>query len=113
METNRLLLRRWRESDAEALYRYASDPEVGPRAGWPPHKSVEESHEIIRTVFNTETMWAMVWKETDEAIGCVGYLPASASNLKIADDECEVGYWIARPYWGRGICTEALRRVIG
>ena len=112
LHTNRILLRPWRESDAETLFKYASDPEVGPRAGWPPHKSVEESLNIIRTIFSTETMWAVEWKETGEAIGCVGYLQASASNLKIADDQCEVGYWIARPYWGKDICTEALQLVI-
>lgn len=112
METERILLRPWRESDAETLFKYASDPEVGPRAGWPPHKSVEESREIIRNIFSTEGMWAVEWKETQEAIGCVGYLPASHSNLDIDDDQAEVGYWIARPFWGRGICTEALRIVI-
>ena len=112
METERLILRPWRESDAEALFKYASDPDVGPRAGWPPHKSVEESLQIIKTVFNTPTMWAVELKETGEAIGCVGYLPASVSNLQIPDDQCEVGYWIGKPYWGRGICTEALRLVI-
>ena len=52
METDRIILRPWRESDAETLFKWASDPDVGPRAGWPPHKSVEESLEIIRTVFN-------------------------------------------------------------
>ena len=62
METERIILRPWQDSDAEALFKYASDPEVGPRAGWPPHKSVEESLEIIRTVFNTEGMWAVIWK---------------------------------------------------
>ena len=51
METERVLLRPWHDSDAESLFKYASDPDVGPRAGWPPHKSVEESLEIIRTVF--------------------------------------------------------------
>ena len=112
METDRILLRPWRESDAEALFKYASDPDVGPRAGWLPHKSVEESLQIIKTVFNTPTMWAVELKETGEAIGCVGYLAASASNLKISDDQCEVGYWIGKPYWGKGICTEALRLVI-
>ena len=112
METDRILLRRWQESDADALFKYASDPDVGPRAGWPPHKSVDESREIIRTVFNTDTMWAVVLKETGEAIGCAGYLPATNSNLNIPGDECEVGYWIGKPYWGRGICTEALKLVI-
>ena len=52
METNRIILRPWRDSDAEVLYKWASDPDVGPRAGWAPHQSVEESLEIIRTVFN-------------------------------------------------------------
>ena len=111
-ETDRILLRPWRDSDAEALYKYASDPEVGPRAGWPPHKSVEESLHIIRTIFSGEGMWAVVWKESAEAIGCVGYLPSTSSNLKIEEDQGEVGYWIARPYWGMGICTEALGLVI-
>ena len=112
METDRILLRPWRESDAQALFKYASDPDVGPRAGWPPHKSVEESLQIIRTVFNTPTMWAVELKKIGEVIGCVGYLPASVSNLQIPDDQCEVGYWIGKPYWGKGICTEALRLVI-
>jgi Acetyltransferases, including N-acetylases of ribosomal proteins len=112
METERFILRHWQESDADALFKYASDPEVGPRAGWPPHKSVEESLEIIRTIFSGEGMWAVIWKETNEAIGCVGYLSSTASNLKIAETECEVGFWIARPYWGKGICTEAMKLVV-
>lgn len=112
METERLILRPWVETDAEALYKYASDPEVGPCAGWPPHQSVEESREIINGIFSGEGMWAVELKETGEPIGCVGYLPSSASNLSIADDEAEVGYWIARPYWNQGICTEAMRDVV-
>lgn len=112
METDRIILRPWRESDADTLYQWASDPEVGPKAGWPPHGSVEESLEVIRTIFSAEGMWAVEWKETGEPIGSVGYLPASNSNLEIPDDQCEVGYWIARPFWGRGICTEALRLVV-
>lgn len=112
METDRITLRPWHESDAEVLFHYASDPEVGPSAGWAPHKNVEESREIIRTLFNAESMWAVELKETSQPIGCVGYLTSSKSHLDIADDQCEVGYWIARPYWGKGICTEALRLVI-
>lgn len=49
MDTERISLRHWAESDAEALFKYASDPDVGPRAGWPAHKSVEESRERICT----------------------------------------------------------------
>ena len=35
LETERFILRRWKESDAEDLYIYASNPDVGPIAGWP------------------------------------------------------------------------------
>ena len=82
MESNRILLRPWRESDAKTLFKWASDPEVGPRAGWAPHKSVEESLEIIRTVFNDALhTWAIELKETGEAIGAMGYGPSCECDL--------------------------------
>ena len=43
LETERLILRPWEESDANDLFQYASNPEVGPIAGWPVHTSVENS----------------------------------------------------------------------
>ena len=108
LQTERILLRPWRDSDAEALFKYASDPEVGPRAGWPPHKSVEESLEIIHTVFNNDTNWAIELKATGEAIGAIGYMPTHESNLPSREGELLVGYWVGKPYWNQGICTEAL-----
>ena len=69
METKRILLRPWRDSDAEVLYKWASDPDVGPRAGWAPHQSVEESLEIICTVFNDALhTWAIVLKDTGQVL---------------------------------------------
>ena len=41
LETERLILRSWEERDANDLFQYASDPEVGPIAGWPVHTSIE------------------------------------------------------------------------
>ena len=120
METARILFRPWRDDDAETLYRYASDPEVGPRAGWPPHKSVEESLEIIRTIFHSDHIWAIVLKNaggdacvhSGEPIGCMGYMVHGESNINIGENDAEVGYWVAHPYWNRGICSEALRLLI-
>ena len=60
--TDRLILRAWQESDADALYRYAKDPAVGPIAGWNSHQSVEESCEIIRTVFAAPETYAVCLK---------------------------------------------------
>lgn len=112
MQTERILLRPWLESDTEALYKYASDPIIGERAGWLPHKSVEESLEIIRTVFNNPTTWAIVLKETNEAIGAIGYMPDCPLNLPAREGEPLVGYWVGKPYWNQGICTEALHLML-
>lgn len=112
MQTERILLRPWSDGDAAALYKYASDPEVGPRAGWPPHKSVEESLEIIRTLFRSDHIWAIELKETGEAIGCIGYYAHGESNIDISENDAEAGYWVARPLWNQGICTEALRLLV-
>ena len=51
LETDRLLLRPFTLDDAEGLYAYASHPEVGPPAGWRPHRSVEESRQVIENIF--------------------------------------------------------------
>lgn len=52
IETDRLILRPWQESDAGILYKYASDLDIGPIAGWPPHTSVENSLEITKSDYN-------------------------------------------------------------
>ena len=108
-ETKRLLLRPWKLSDAEALYQYAKDPLVGPIAGWPVHTSVENSREIIRTVFSEPETYAVVLKESGELVGCVGLMFGEKSNIGLPDTECEVGYWIGVPYWGQGLIPEAVR----
>ena len=59
LKTRRLLLRPFQESDAADLYEYAKDPRVGPIAGWPVHTSVENSREIIRTVFAAPNTFAV------------------------------------------------------
>ena len=112
METERILLRPWYDCDAEALFKWASDPDVGPRAGWPPHNSVEESLEIIRTIFNNDTTWAIVLKKSGNPIGAIGYGPSCDCKLPARDGEPLIGYWIAKSYWNKGICTEALKLML-
>ena len=43
LETERLILRRWEDSDAEGLFEYAKDPDIGPIAGWPAHQSIAKA----------------------------------------------------------------------
>ena len=90
-ETERIILRPWRESDAEDLYKYASDPEVGPAAGWPSHTSVENSLDIIKKVLSAPLTFAVCLKEDGIAIGSIGL---HRNDIAEKDDEYELGYWI-------------------
>lgn len=112
LTTERLLLRPWEESDAESLYEYAKDPAVGPIAGWPVHTSVENSKEIIRDVLSAEETYAVCLKEDGKAVGSIGLMIGSASNLSLPDTEGEIGYWIGVPFWGRGLIPEAVKELL-
>ena len=110
--TERLILRPWEESDAESLYEYAKNPEVGPIAGWPVHTSVENSREIIRDVLSAEETYAVCLREETKAIGSVGLMIGEHSNLDLPEEEGEIGYWIGVPFWGRGLIPEAVQELI-
>ena len=112
LQTERLLLRPWNESDAESLYEYAKDPRVGPVAGWPVHTGVENSREIIRTVLSAPETYAVCLKGDDRPVGCVGLSMGERSNLVLPEDEGEIGYWIGVPFWGQGLIPEAVRELI-
>lgn len=71
LETERLILRPWEESDAEDLYRYASDPDVGPIAGWSPRQSIDESRDVIKNVLNGAEAYAICLEEDGKAIGAI------------------------------------------
>lgn len=112
LETERLILRDWKESDAESLYKYAKDPLVGPMAGWPVHTSVEESKEIISDVLSMPETYAVCFKEDGIAIGSIGLMIGRNSNLQLPDTEAEIGYWLGAPFWGQGLITEAAKELI-
>lgn len=107
-ETKRLILRPWKLSDAENLYKYARNPLVGPIAGWPVHTSVENSCEIIKTVLSEPETYAVVLKENGEPVGSVGLMIGNRSNIGLPDMEAEIGYWIGVPFWGQGLIPEAV-----
>jgi len=110
--TRRLVLRRWNQKDAEDLYRYACDPDVGPIAGWPPHKSIDESRAVIRDVLNGREAYAICLKEDGRAIGAIELKLNGHTDLTDRDDECEIGYWLGKPFWGRGIVPEAVTEML-
>ncbi len=112
LETDRLVLRHWTEADAESLYEYAKDPAVGPIAGWPPHNSVAESLRIIKNVLNGPLCYAICEKGNGIAIGSIELKLNGNTDMTDNDDECELGYWIGKPFWGKGYVPEAAKELL-
>lgn len=118
LTTDRLVLRPWHvgsEVDAAALFQYASNPKIGPSAGWQAHTSVAQSAQLIRTVLNAPETYAVVLKQTEAPIGCISLNPLG--NIVSATDEeqqhaLELGYWVGEPFWGRGLIPEASRELL-
>lgn len=108
-ETERLILRPWKMEDAESLFKYASHPKVGPICGWTPHKDLAESRWVLEHILMVPETYAMVLKETGEVIGSISLMFNKGNIAEIREGECELGYWIANPYWGRGLTPEAAK----
>ena len=113
--TDRLVLREWRREDADSLYKWAQDTQVAYRCGWAPHRSVGESARIIREVLKTDESYAIVIQDNepaDQAVGAIALNPGPDADNNPDTVEYEVGYWIARPFWGNGYVPEALRALV-
>lgn len=111
LETDRLILRPWKQTDAEDLYTYAKDPAIGPPAGWPPHTSVENSREVIQKVLSQPETYAVCLKD-GRAIGSIGLKQKGSTNMTDREDECELGYWLGKPFWGQGLIPEAAKELL-
>ena len=72
---------------------------MGPIAGWPAHQSVEESREVIKNVFNGKEAYAICLKEDRRAIGAIELKLNGHTDMTDRDDECELGYWLGKPFW--------------
>ena len=109
-ETERLLIRPFRENDAETFFACCQNPNLGNNAGWAPHKSIEESREILQNVFiGQEDIWAITLKDTRQLIGSIGIVPdPKRENPQVR----MLGYWLDEAHWGKGYMTEAVQAVL-
>ena len=113
IETNRLILRRFRVEDAGDMYsNWASDPEVTRFLTWPVHPSIDVTRGLLTEwVLKYEDggyfNWVMEYKETGKAIGNISVVKLN-ENTEAAD----IGYCMSRAYWGRGLMPEALEAVM-
>lgn len=112
LHTERLLLDAFTLKDAEVVHRLAGDPEVARTTANIPHPYPEGAAEIwIRThgpMHAEKGHITLAIRRPDE--GLVG---AISLGVNPAHQHAEAGYWIGRPFWGRGYATESLRTLIG
>lgn len=113
LETERLILRRFIESDAELMYcNWASDPEVSKYLTWPTHASVDVSKSLVNdwiTRYENPNYynWVIELKAVGEVVGNI-----SVVEIKDKVDAAIIGYCMGQAWWGRGIMPEALTEVM-
>ncbi len=111
IETPRLILRPFRESDLVDIYEYACVDGVGEMAGWKHHESIAETQEILRCFISGKKTLALELKENGKCVGSVGL--ESLSNVEDTSLQGrEIGYVLSKSYWGRGLIPEAVQAVI-
>lgn len=112
LHTEHLILRPWRETDLEDFYAYASVDGVGQMAGWTPHKSREESQQILERFIEHRKTFALEYE--GKVIGSLGIEEYDEEKFpEFADKNCrEIGYVLSKEYWGRGLMPEAVKEVV-
>ena len=108
LETERLILREWKESDLDDFYEYASVDGVGQMAGWQPHENIEKSREILDSFINGKHTFCIEYE--GKAIGSLG-LEKYAENAfsELSDMRgTELGFVLSKDFWGQGLMPEAV-----
>ncbi|MDR0430016.1 MAG: GNAT family N-acetyltransferase [Tannerellaceae bacterium] len=110
IETNRLILRAITESDAEDIFAYSKNENVGVNAGWKPHANIEETREVMTLVFlGQENVYGIESKETGKLVGSIGLI---ADPKRQNNKARMLGYAIGEEYWSKGYTTEAAQALI-
>ena len=110
IETPRLRLRPWRNTDAPALFELARDPHIGMLCGWKPFERIDDARQALSTVLAAPDSYAVTLASTGELVGSIALrIDADTTDDTVAD----IGYWIGAPYWGKGYATEAGDAIIG
>ncbi len=112
LETERLILRPWNKDDLEVLYELAKNPYVGPPCGWDPHKSMEESKDVLEDILMNDYTFAVVLKSTGKVVGDISIMPYCESRYPENENQGEIGFWLGYEFWGNGYIPEACRRLI-
>lgn len=112
LQTDRLTLRPFRDTDLQGFYEYASVDGVGQMAGWLPHKNIEESRRILHMFIREKKTFALEYQ--GKVIGSVGIEAYNEDDHPELDalQGREIGYVLSKDHWGKGLMTEAVHAVI-
>ena len=114
IETERLILREFNESDLDDFFEYASVEGVGERAGWYHHKTKMVSKEILKLFIEEKKTFAVVFKENNKVIGSLGiekYGREESLSEFFNYKGREIGFVLSKDYWNKGLMTEAVKAV--
>ena len=110
--TPRLILRALRLTDLEDLYEYACDPEIDQYVPWEHYKKIEEARENLNEFLEEYEKdglgaWGIEHRTDKKLIGIINTSIPHRINRRV-----EIGYTIARAYWGQGLATESVKALI-
>ena len=112
LKTERLILRPWTLADLDDFYEYASVDGVGQMAGWLPHENKEKSLLILNMFIKEKKTFALVYNE--KVIGSLGIEEYNENEIPefALKSGRELGFVLAKDYWGKGLMPEAVKAVI-
>lgn len=108
LETPRLILRKWRITDAEDLFDIMKSSSVI-MGGWMPHSDINMSVEALREYIESDERWAVELKNSRKVIGSVRVYPDTNRGKFYAKS---INYVLSEEYRGNGYMTEAVRQII-
>ena len=115
LETARLILRSFKETDIEDFYAYASIPGIGEMAGWKHHENLEVTKKVLKIFMEEDNVFAICLKASGQVIGSIGIKEYGMED-KLSEffdyRGCELGFVLHQAYWGQGIMPEAVQAII-
>jgi [ribosomal protein S5]-alanine N-acetyltransferase len=113
IETERLILRKFVIEDAEEMFaNWANDTEVAEYMRWNAHVDINETKKNLKNRIDkyqepSTYYWAIIMKAINKPIGNIALIYSNEYDMS-----ADVAYCIGRSFWGQGIATEALKRVL-
>lgn len=111
LETERLVLRKFKISDYQAMFdNWASDENVASNAGWPKHEDPNDTKGLVEfwvNEYKEENVFNWIIELKGNPIGSITVVKKDLNNRS-----CELGYNIGSKYWNKGYATEAIHKVV-